>query len=574
MIVLLVIIFSAGATSYFLWAQREKTPAAVTNDVPLQPPPATTKPALSTTPAEEAKSVAQPIQQTAAVEPAEPAASAASEAPAVTTDSALALANPPAKAAAPEDPLQGWKTPTVAFVVTGQAHGYIEPCGCSERQVGGYARRADLIRGLREDRKWPVVAVDVGGMLNPERTLQAQAKYKLQALVTGLVEMKYDAMAIGAEELQFGPTRLFEMYQEFKNINPDFPLPFLGANLTIIDKSLGMPLDYTIVQRGGKKIAIISIFGDEWRSKVSSLSPDELKVDGVEATLKRVLGEVKQKEKPDLLVLLSHDSLDNSKKWAEKFQEFQLVVSAGGYEEPPKTPDIVGRTMVITSGIKGKTVGVVGYFPEDRQRPFQYTNIEIAPELFKNAPEMIQVMRDYQKNLEENWTSLISLPIASDDKFVGVASCKDCHTKAYEAWKTSPHAKAYHALEVGRESQRKTWVSRIFDPECLCCHNVGWNAEKAELIAGGFTTIKETPLLADQQCENCHGPGGKHVELEMNLTDVTAEVLAGRKKMKRSIKAPGAEADCRKCHDGENDLNWESVGFENRWKVVAHPGLD
>ncbi len=160
-------------------------------------------------------------------------------------------------------------------MITGQAHGYIEPCGCSERMIGGYSRRADFVRMLREDRKWPVIAVDVGGLLNMERVFQVQARWKLEALVKGLARMKYDALAVGTEELKFGPQKLFEVFQEFKNVDPDFALPFLGANLTIIDKSLGMPLDYTIVERGGKKVAIVSIFGDAWKNEVESFSDDE-----------------------------------------------------------------------------------------------------------------------------------------------------------------------------------------------------------------------------------------------------------------------------------------------------------
>lgn len=467
--------------------------------------------------------------------------------------------------------LADWTTPQLAFVITGQAHGYIEPCGCSERMIGGYSRRADFVRMLREDRKWPVIAVDVGGLLNMERVFQVQARWKLEALVKGLARMKYDALAVGTEELKFGPQKLFEVFQEFKNVDPDFALPFLGANLTIIDKSLGMPLDYTIVERGGKKVAIVSIFGDAWKNEVESFSQDELKVAGVEETLKRVLAEVQQKEKPDLYVLLSHDSLDNSKKWAGKFPVFQLVVSAGGYEEPPQTPEKVGNTIVVTSGIKGKTIGVVGYYPQDRAQPFKYTNIEVAPETLSNQASMTQVMREYQERLKDDYQNLIAESIPSERKFVGVDACKDCHTKAYEVWKNSKHANAYVAIDKGRKGQEKDFVSRVYDPECLCCHVVGWNAQSAQRIDSGFVDMMTTPHLAGQQCENCHGPGSEHVALETAGTDM-AKMLASRKMMHRS-KAE-AEQSCRKCHDGENDIHWEDVGFENRWKEVAHPGLD
>jgi len=63
-------------------------------------------------------------------------------------------------------PLFDWKKPAAAFLLTGEQHGYFEPCGCSLHQLGGMARRGDLVRMLAKDRKWPLSGLDVGGTLN------------------------------------------------------------------------------------------------------------------------------------------------------------------------------------------------------------------------------------------------------------------------------------------------------------------------------------------------------------------------------------------------------------------------
>src|SRR4051812_13682064 len=39
-----------------------------------------------------------------------------------------------------------WETPKVALIVSGQMHGYIGPCGCSEPQQGGLVRRYNFIQ--------------------------------------------------------------------------------------------------------------------------------------------------------------------------------------------------------------------------------------------------------------------------------------------------------------------------------------------------------------------------------------------------------------------------------------------
>src|SRR5262245_49467074 len=67
-------------------------------------------------------------------------------------------------------------------VISGQEHGYLDPCGCSQPQVGGLVRRYNFMEGLKE-RGWPILAVDVGDV--PQRkgpaglpNVQGVLKYK------------------------------------------------------------------------------------------------------------------------------------------------------------------------------------------------------------------------------------------------------------------------------------------------------------------------------------------------------------------------------------------------------------
>src|SRR5947209_14191611 len=57
----------------------------------------------------------------------------------------------------------GWAKPQVALLLSGQMHGYLQPCGCSEPQYGGLARRYNFLQSLK-DRGWPVVLVDLGDL--------------------------------------------------------------------------------------------------------------------------------------------------------------------------------------------------------------------------------------------------------------------------------------------------------------------------------------------------------------------------------------------------------------------------
>ncbi|MCR9293861.1 MAG: hypothetical protein NXI32_14135, partial [bacterium] len=57
-----------------------------------------------------------------------------------------------------------WPQPQAVIFVSGQQHGYIEPCGCTglDQQKGGLIRRDTLLTQLRDERGWEILPVDVG----------------------------------------------------------------------------------------------------------------------------------------------------------------------------------------------------------------------------------------------------------------------------------------------------------------------------------------------------------------------------------------------------------------------------
>src|SRR5207244_102972 len=59
--------------------------------------------------------------------------------------------------------LKDWKNPELVLVLSGEMHGYLLPCGCSEPQYGGLERRYNFIQSLKK-RGWPVVAADLGDL--------------------------------------------------------------------------------------------------------------------------------------------------------------------------------------------------------------------------------------------------------------------------------------------------------------------------------------------------------------------------------------------------------------------------
>jgi len=461
-------------------------------------------------------------------------------------------------------------------VLTGDIHGYLEPCGCSERQTGGFARRADLFRQLRVDKKWPVTALDVGGSLNDQRVKYPQSKIKFDIIREAMNTIGYKAMGLGAEELMLGPSDLYTAHTTTDAID-GFDMPMMASNVTIFGSpDLGTPIPTRLIEINGIKIGVTAVTGDTIKQKLAATgltaNADELAIQSPSAVLPAAIEKL-QSEGAQLLVLLSHSDIDESTELAKAYPEFQIVVTAHSAEDPKKEAQYVGNTMLVHVGKKGKNAAVVGLFPGAEQA-LKLQMVEIDVDRFKNDPRMVALMEKYQGQLKDAYPQLVNDQQAiadPGDQFAGADACKTCHTYAYGIWSKTKHAHAFESLSTGRPGQDYPPIPRIFDPECLCCHTTGWDPQSALRHRSGFVSLDSTAHLAGQQCENCHGPASTHVQLENGRTKgsaVSPEVQAARAKL-HLTKALAKEQVCSKCHDHDNSPKFD---FDQYWPKVNHSG--
>ncbi|WP_425613398.1 multiheme c-type cytochrome [Anatilimnocola sp. NA78] len=523
---------------------------AVTPPVPSpEPPPPEPKPAV-----EPPAVAAVPPVEAPVTEPKTPAETPPAEPPAKTTKKL------------PDQPLfAGWPEPKLVFFITGQQQGYIEPCGCTglENQKGGLARRQTLLNDLREKRGWNVVAIDVGSQ---SKRFGRQPEIKFQRTTEALRAMGYSAVALGADDLRLTAGELTVA------TNPDDqPSMFVGANVAVLDR--GLQPRFKVIEAGGKKIGITAVLGDSFEQK---LAGDELIHEPALAALEKVSAELKD-QKCDLNVLLCHASLAESRTIAAAAPLFDLVVTAGGVGEPTlELEQITGsKAKMAQVGTKGMYVGVVGVF-DDPKMPFRYERVPLDAR-WKDSPAMLQLLADYQQQLEQMGLTELGLrpqPHPSGLQFVGSDKCGECHTKAFEIWQKTTHAHATDSLVTPPGDRGH--IARHFDPECLSCHVTGWEPQKFFPFASGYTSLSGTPLMKQNGCENCHGPGSAHVAAESGAEQLAqAEVLKRRDAMKLPLAGGVAERKCMECHDLDNSPDFHVKGaFEKYWKEVEHKGKD
>lgn len=458
---------------------------------------------------------------------------------------------------------KSWPTPEAMLVITGRQHGYIEPCGCTglDQQKGGMARRFTFIEQLKA-KGWPILPIDAG---NQVRRFGRQAEVKLQQTVKALNLMDYKAVGFGADDLRLGVGELLSVAAgETEN-----DTPFVSANVVLIDPSL-MP-QTKLVKVGQLFVGITSI--TDPKSLKGQISDEITIKDPIRSA--RVAVSTWRPEQASLRILMFYGSEEAAEEIARQVPNFNLIIVAGGVGEPTFQPISVAgsRTKLILTGEKGMYAGLFGLFDRGESK---YARVPLSHQ-FEDAPEMRQVMKEYQDQLKDIGLSGLGLspgiPHPSGQQFVGSKKCGECHTTAYDVWESTPHALATaHLVEPPKE---RGDIARHFDPECLSCHSTGWHPQDYYPYLSGYLSMEASQHLLGNGCENCHGPGSEHVNAELANSSVSQ---TRRDQLRIAMRLPLAQAKkkCMTCHDLDNSPDFhEDSAFEDiYWPEVEHVGLD
>jgi hypothetical protein len=465
---------------------------------------------------------------------------------------------------------EGWPKPDVALVFTGAMAGYLEPCGCAglENQKGGLKRRFTMLEQLREKAEkggkgWPLVAMDGGSQ---ERDNNVQARLKLDFAYQALMKMGYQVVGIGESDLKIDLLSILINFDEAKN-------PLVSANV-----DTGFSKRFKVINIGGMKIGVTSVLGAKEVARLGNMK--DYKLSPPMQAIPQVVPDL-LKEKCDHLVLLVNGSAGEAKDLALKYKDFGFdwILTTQGAQVPPKEPAKIEGTNahLIEVGEKAEYAVVVGLY-KNGSPSYRYQRVPLDHR-FADAKEVTDMQVVYQqalKNFGLDGLGLRPTPHPSGRKFAGSKTCEDCHAQAAEVFDKTPHALATETLV------KRTSPPRIFDPECLCCHVTGWEPQKQFPFETGYQSLKETPGLVGNGCENCHGPAAKHAAVENGLLkadDVEREKLRAALRLK-IVKNEGNKKDqvykegsvvdmCMRCHDLDNSPDFD---FQTYWPRVKHVG--
>jgi 5'-nucleotidase len=253
---------------------------------------------------------------------------------------------------------------------------------------GGWARVATVIKQEKEKRNHPVLVLDGGDFLMGSlfHMLAREEAMELRLMK----EMGYDALTLGNHEFDLKPKGLARILHSAVARGGMPPIVFSNAVFSKeSDKddaleeafSQGMVKSYLVLEKGGMKIGIFGILGKDAAEKSPFASP--LKFGDPIETSREMVKVLREKEKVDMVICLSHSgvreakSISEDEDLAKKVQGIDVIVGGHSHTRLEK-PIVINSTLILQASAYGKCVGVLDLLWENgkvRQKNYRLVDI-------------------------------------------------------------------------------------------------------------------------------------------------------------------------------------------------------
>ncbi|CCQ92817.1 5'-nucleotidase/2',3'-cyclic phosphodiesterase-like hydrolase [[Clostridium] ultunense Esp] len=313
------------------------------------------------------------------------------------------------------------KEKSIIILFTHDMHDHLYPFDVEEdgviKTLGGYARLNSTINKERE--KAPNLLLVDGGDFSMGTLFQTIfASHSPGIRLMG--KMGYDVVTFGNHEFDFRADGLAyslkaakdsgEFLPQIVASNISFPLDDNGQltpALTELKNSMeyyGVE-DYTVIERNGIKIGIFGLMGKEAASN-APMSEVEF-TDPIQAA-RDTVQELKNEEKVDLIICLSHSGTweDKSKSedeiLAKEVPDIDIIIS-GHTHTTLIEPIIVGNTIIASSGRYGENLGVLNLVNDEEKWRVKDYRLEPIEEHLALDPEIAETIEYYKEIVQEEY---------------------------------------------------------------------------------------------------------------------------------------------------------------------------
>lgn len=249
--------------------------------------------------------------------------------------------------------------------------------------AGGFARLAQAIREIREERKGDVLVLD-GGDTFQGSGVAAETEGK--ALVPALNAIGFDLAIPGNWEVVYGRGALEARAREL-----DYPM--IASNLRTAENGALLFRPYYVKEVAGVRVAVIGYTDPDVPFRQPPAYSEGLTFDG-DAELQALIDEVRAKERPDVLLLASHIGLARAAALTDRVTGVDVHLSSDTHERTYE-PIVRNGTWVVEPGAFGSLLGRLDLWVKDGEVVDQkWELIELTASRFGEDPHVADLVEE------------------------------------------------------------------------------------------------------------------------------------------------------------------------------------
>ncbi|MBN1253614.1 MAG: bifunctional metallophosphatase/5'-nucleotidase [Bacteroidales bacterium] len=301
-----------------------------------------------------------------------------------------------------------------------------------DETIGGFARLATLFKNEKAENPNSTLIVDAGDFL---MGTIFQADEQTSGFQIALMKkMGYDAITLGNHEFDFGPDILSKIILASKK-NAEIP-QIIASNIVFSETSNAdneleklykdkTIKEYTIIEKNSLKLGIIGIVGQDADGVAPNAKP--VSFSKQIKTVQRLTDKLKNEEKVDLVILLSHSGFyPNEKgvyegedlKIAEKVKNLDVIISGHTHVSTEKAIK-VNNTIIVQTGAYVKNLGRLELNIENKKiKNYNFSLIQLNDKILGDE-EVNSLIDKHKADIDEKYFKpyglSYSLPIGETD---------------------------------------------------------------------------------------------------------------------------------------------------------------
>lgn len=235
----------------------------------------------------------------------------------------------------------------ISILYTNDTHGHLQSFfSDGTKPFGGVAKRAIFLQEKRRHRGMVWLTLDAGDTISGTPLSDVFQGF---LDVEALNRLGYDAMTLGVHDFDYGIDVLRQRVSEAK-------FPVLSANIVLATDGTHFVKPYTIIERGGVKIAILGLTSPEVANQTAPGNFRNLKVlDPVEVARELV---PQLRQQADLIIGLTHLGVNEDIRLASQVPGMDAIVGGLSHSELA-VPMKVGDTLIVQAAYYGRSVGLL-----------------------------------------------------------------------------------------------------------------------------------------------------------------------------------------------------------------------